>query len=122
MHKNTRTIRRSLAIAALVGVGVLGSTACDVEHREDVDPALHCGLDAQGHAQATGTVTNHSSKSSTYFIEVQFSVGNHALRADSTAVDAVEPNTTVAFEATVFDAVPEGLLECHVVSVTRVKA
>ena len=71
---------------------------------------------------ATGTVTNHSAKSSTYIIEVKFSVDGHSLRSDSAAVDAVEPNTTAAFEATVLGAVPEGALECRVVSATRLKS
>ena len=119
-HPNRR-LRHALLPAAF-GLLVLGATACDVGDGStahpataDVDGAWKC-IDGPDAARALGTVTNHSSGSSTYFLTISFGDGEEA----SATAEDVEPGETRAIE--VVDHHIDDVDDCEVTSVDRFSA
>lgn len=118
-----RRRRAVLAGAALLSA-VAALSACDgaTSHppADDIDPGWTCV--ASGDAvHAVGTITNHSSKTSFYVVDVEFRVGNEvALRSGS--VDGVAPGQTVTVGITADGLHTPDDATCNVSEVTRLKA
>jgi hypothetical protein len=115
------TIRRLLLPAAL-GLLVVGSAACDVGDGssahpavDDVDGGWKCDI-VDDTARTSGSVTNHSSGTSTYFLTVDF--GDDV--ASVTAED-VEPGETRMVSG-VRGHVDGDLESCEVTDVERFSA
>jgi hypothetical protein len=112
-----------LLAPAVLGLLVLGGAACDPGDgtsahpaTEDVDGAWKCDSGA-GSARAVGTVTNHSSGTSTYFFTVSFGGGDEA----SATAEDVEAGETRLVEAVTHHA--DGPVEdCDVIDVERFSA
>lgn len=85
----------------------------------DVDEGWKCTSDDVG-MKATGTVTNHSSKTSTYTIHFDFTDSTTGVRAgDAEAiVNEVQSGQTASFEATSFTNA-SGSFKCALTSVDR---
>src|SRR5688572_27540331 len=97
---SSTSIRRALLAAAAAGLlgGCLGLVACDdgeTAHpaKRDVDSGWTCTLDDDV-VRASGTVTNHSSKTSSYLLEVDFLVDGERVASRSTGIDEVDPGET----------------------------
>jgi hypothetical protein len=119
-HPNRR-LRRVLVPAAF-GLLVLGATACDVGDGStthpasaDVDDTWKC-IDGPDSARALGTVTNHSSGSSTYFLTVSFGNGDEA----SATAEDVEAGETRTVEVVTHDS--DDVDDCEVTDVDRFSA
>jgi hypothetical protein len=119
--------RRHLLIAAAVAISAgAGLTACerdtDTAHpaRDDVDAGWTCSVDSDV-VRASGTITNHSTKTSFYIVETEFRLDGHVVDHRSTSVDDVEPGETVRIETASSDVVDDDVT-CQVISVDRFKA
>src|SRR5262245_28793005 len=98
-----RRWRRAAIVPAFVGALVL--TGCLDESANppmhDVDPGWECIPDAGGGVRSVGTVTNHSSKTSFYVIDLAVERGDDTLARSSASVDGVEPGETVRIDTLV---------------------
>jgi hypothetical protein len=88
---------------------------------EDVDPEIACASATDGVVRATGSLTNHSSSTSSYFVDIEFFVGDRSIDTRTAVVEGVAPGDTVPVEVTVRDA-PPGPARCELVSADRMKA
>lgn len=70
--------------------------------------------------EVTGTVTNHSSKTSTYILHFDF-VDSNGLRVTDAVglVNEVQPGQTANFDAQGFQANPTPGLQCKLTKVDR---
>jgi hypothetical protein len=116
-----RRLRHALLPAAF-GLLVLGATACDVGDGSsthpasaDVDDSWKC-VDGPDAARALGTVTNHSSGSSTYFLTISFGDGEEA----SATAEDVEAGETRQVEVVDHDV--DDVEDCRVTAVDRFSA
>jgi hypothetical protein len=119
--------RRAVVVPAIVGAlaltGCLDESANPPMH--DVDAGWECIPDAGGGVRSVGTVTNHSSKTSFYVIDLAVEVGGDTWARGSASVDGVEPGETVRIDTLIDDDDDEIDLtdaECTVTSVDRFKA
>ena len=118
-----RNGRRILFGLAAVAAGAF-AIGCDDETshppRQDIDPGWTCDVQS-GVAHYGGTITNHSSKSSFYMIEIAFRVEGVTVAKRSASVDGVSPGDTTRVESVASD-VHDPKLTCHVTGVERFKA
>lgn len=77
-----------------------------------------CDVDAAGWVRASGTIVNHSSKPSTYFIQVEFVAGGTRFAEGIASSSTVAPDQTVEWEASGVTEPRDGF-ECKVISVER---
>ena len=113
------------ALAALALPLVLGLSACDPDERtnppqDDVDPGWTCS-DEGALVRSSGSVTNHSSKTSFYLVTVTFSSNGERLGSATTSVDDVDADETADLSVSA-DVVPAGDISCEVSEVERFKA
>jgi hypothetical protein len=107
--------------AGLLTLALLGGCSSKAAAQDVTVTA--CQADpAGGRPAADGTIVNHSSKASTYVIDIIFydSSGNRASEGGAT-VGKVEPGATATFHAGGL-ASAKGPLTCKVASVTRTVA
>ncbi|MEO8694061.1 MAG: hypothetical protein ABI658_11125 [Acidimicrobiales bacterium] len=125
-HSRTKFSRNGRRM--LFGLAALSASAfaigCDDETthppRSDIDAGWTC--DAQsGIARYGGTITNHSSKTSFYMIEIAFRVDGETVAKRSASVDEVGPGETTSVESVASD-VRATKVTCHVTGVERFKA
>jgi hypothetical protein len=120
-----RGIGRSAVGAVLVcALAVFGLASCTSSKTAAKDVSIrHCTADpGGGQPKASGGITNHSSKASTYAIHVEFddSSGNR-VSDGAAAVGRVDAGGTAQWQLTgVQDA--KGPLKCTLESVTRTVA
>ena len=119
VHNGRRTLFGLAAIAASVF-----AIGCDDETthppRNDIDAGWTC--DAQsGIARYGGTITNHSSKSSFYMIDIAFRVEGETVAKRSASVDDLGPGKTTRIESVASD-VHAAKVTCQVTNVERFKA
>jgi len=88
---------------------------------DDVDPEITCATPADGVVRATGSLTNHSSDTSSYFVDIEFFVGGRSVDTRTAVVEEVPPGDTVPVEAVLRDA-PPGPARCELASADRMKA
>lgn len=118
--------RRLGAGAAAVLAACFALSACEVDTetvhppRDDLDPGWSCNVEPDV-VRASGTITNHSSKTSFYIIETEFRFGGHVVDRTTTSIDGVEPGETARVESVSADVVDDDVT-CHVTSVDRFKA
>ena len=126
--QNTQSKRAKHARRVLLGLAVVAASAfaigCDDETtnppRSDIDAGWTC--DAQsGVARYGGTITNHSSKSSFYMIEIAFRVNGETVAKRTASVDDVGPGETTRVESVASD-IPAAKVTCQVTNVERFKA
>ena len=115
---------RSILRVATCAVLACGLMSCTSSKTAKKDVSIqHCTADPNGgHPVASGGITNHSSKASTYTIHVEFddSSGN-SITDGVAAVARVDAGGTAAWHATgIQDA--KGPLKCQLESVTRNEA
>ena len=109
-----------LALAALLALPLLA--ACGAAEAEaDVSSSIHCTTTPSGAVEASGTVTNHSSKASSYWVDITISVDGTKVDTRTAVIEDVEPGDSVPLEATLRDA-PRGAPSCEVTDVLRLKA
>ncbi len=108
-----------LVLAAALALPLVACGVADAG--EDVDGSVRCTTTSSGDVQATGTVTNHSSKASTYWVDVTISVDGREVDTRTAVVEDVEPGDSVPLEVTLRDA-PHGDPTCEITDVLRVKA
>ena len=87
---------------------------------EDLDAGWTCNVE-DGLVRASGTITNHSSKSSFYILETEFRLDGHVVDRRSASVDDLEPGRTARVETASSDVVDDKVT-CHVAIVERFKA
>lgn len=87
---------------------------------EDV-VVTECATDELGYMVARGTVTNHSSEASDYFIEVAFESEDEAtqLATGNASLSSIGPGQDAPLEANSFTEAPGELLSCRVTEVNR---
>lgn len=80
-----------------------------------------CGTDSLGQLEAVLSVTNNSSKSSDYMIEVVFESADGSTQLDSSIafVSNLAPGQKASTEAISFTDAPAGDFKCRVTDVTR---
>ena len=88
--------------------------------RNDVDAGWTCDVESDV-VRASGTITNHSTKTSFYIIETEFRLDGVMVDHRSTGIDDVEPGETARVEAVSSDVVDDDVT-CHVTTVERFKA
>jgi hypothetical protein len=123
-HQHHTHPRRGRYLApAVIGLLVVLGAACDPgdgtsEHpaSADVDGSWKC-VSGPDSARAIGTVTNHSSGTSTYFLTVDFGDGEEA----SATAEDVDPGETRLVEAVTHD-IDGAADECDVTDVERFSA
>ena len=125
-HSQTNIARngRRMLFGLAAVTASLFAVGCDDETthppRNDIDAGWTC--DAQsGIARYGGTITNHSSKSSFYMIDIAFRVEGETVAKRSASVDDVGPGETTRVESVASD-VRAGKVTCHVTGVERFKA
>src|SRR4051812_17541440 len=118
-HPRFRLRPTHLVLAAALALPVVACGA--VEAVADVDGPVRCTLTPSGDVQATGTVTNHSSKASSYWIDITVSVDGNEVGTRTAVVEDVEPGDSVPLGTTLREA-PDGEVGCEVTDVLRVKA
>jgi hypothetical protein len=108
-------------VAVTASVFAIG---CDDETsnppRNDIDVGWTCDV-RSGFARSSGTITNHSSKSSFYMIDIAFRIEGDTVAKRSASVDDVGPGETTRVESVASD-VHDPNVTCHVTSVERFKA
>jgi hypothetical protein len=87
---------------------------------DDVDAGWTCQVDDDV-ARASGTVTNHSSKTSFYIVETEFRVDGNLVDRRSATVDEVEPGETARIEMVSSNVVGDDVT-CALTRVDRFKA
>lgn len=121
--RTTRPIRRFGAVALLATAFAASMGACVDESAHppanDVDSSWSC-INEDGLARASGTITNHSSKTSFYQLDIEFRVNGETVDERGASVDGVEPGETATVEVVSDDA--HGDVTCHVTNVERFKA
>jgi hypothetical protein len=121
--KFVRNGRRVLFGLAAVTASAL-AIGCDDESshppRNDIDSGWTCAAQS-GIARYGGTITNHSSKTSFYMIEIAFRVDGETVAKRSASVDEVGPGETTRIE-TVASDVHDPAVTCQVTGVERFKA
>ena len=122
----TRTLKstpRAAAIALIAAVGFAGACVEDESAnppRADIG-ALSCDYSNAGPLRADGKVTNHSSKTSTYVIDVEFEVDGFYVDTRTEWIEELAPGETAPLAVSVADA-PEGDVQCRINAVERFKA
>ena len=115
--------RRVLVGLAAITASVL-AFGCDSETthppRNDIDTGWTCQIH-DGVARTGGTITNHSSKSSFYMIDIAFRVDGETVATRSASIDDVGPGETTRVESVASD-VHDPKVTCHVTNVERFKA
>lgn len=88
---------------------------------DDIDDGWKCEVDSLGQVQATGTLTNHSSETSSYSITVSFNEkGTNTRFGDGTAfVNSVRAGEKATWEAITFDEPPAAGFTCEITEVDR---
>jgi hypothetical protein len=117
-----------LAVAA-ISAASLAAEVIDGETThpptKDVDGGWSCSVDAEV-VRASGSITNHSSKTSFYMVEVEFRVGGDVVEQRGASIDDVEPGETALVEVTTSLAElrrhGSGAITCEVGDVDRFKA
>jgi hypothetical protein len=120
-----RAIRPAVLAVALVGT--FGLTSCMGESANppahDIDPGWQCVADPAGGVRSTGTVTNHSSKTSFYVIDLEVKRGKEVVASGSVSVDGVESGETVRIDTLLDDGnVQFEGSACTVTNIERFKA
>ena len=125
-HSRTKLARngRRMIFGLAAMTASVFAIGCDDETthppRNDIDAGWTC--DGQsGIARYGGTITNHSSKSSFYMIEIAFRVEGETVAKRSASVDDVGPGETTRVESIASD-VYAAKVTCHVTGVERFKA
>ena len=126
LHSRTKLVRNGRRI--LFGLAAFTASAlaigCDDESthppRSDIDAGWTCAAQS-GIARYGGTITNHSSKTSFYMIEIAFRVDGETVAKRSASVDEVGPGETTRVES-VASGVDDPAVTCHVTGVERFKA
>jgi hypothetical protein len=118
-HTPFRLRPAHLALAAVLALPVVACGVADA--RADVDGSVRCTMTSAGDVQATGTVTNHSSKASSYWVDITISVDGDEVDTRTAVAEDVEPGDSVPLEAILRDA-PAGDPTCEITDVLRVKA
>src|SRR5688500_10815243 len=88
---------------------------------EDVDPGITCATPTDGVVQATGSLTNHSSATSSYVVDIEFFVSGRSVDVRTAVVAEVPPGGTVPVEAVLRDA-PPGPVRCELASADRMES
>ena len=118
-----RNGRRFVFALAAVTASVF-AFGCDDETshppRNDIDAGWTCDV-RTGFARSSGTITNHSSKSSFYMIDIAFRIDGETVAKRSASIDDVEPGETTRVESVASD-VHDPRVTCHVTNVERFKA
>ena len=121
--RTTHPIRRFGAAALLATAFAASMGACTDESahppRNDIDSSWSCTTE-DGLARASGTITNHSSKTSFYQLDVEFRVDGETVDERGASVDGVDPGETTTVEVVSDEA--HGDVTCHVTNVERFKA
>jgi hypothetical protein len=114
-------MRRALTIttAALACLGLVAACSSSKAATKDVTITACTADPGAGHPTASGTILNHSSKSSLYTIHVKFDdASGNAVGDGVAAVAKVDPGTTANWHLTgSLDA--KGPVKCQLSSVTR---
>jgi hypothetical protein len=99
----------------------LGACTDESAHpsRDDVGSDWSCTIDGDV-VRAGGTITNHSSKTSFYQLDIEFRVDGEVVDERGASVDGVEPGEATRFE--VISDQAHGDVTCHVADVARFKA
>jgi hypothetical protein len=87
--------------------------------KNDVDSGWTCTTEG-GVARTAGTITNHSSKTSFYQLDIEFRVDGQVVDERGASIDGVEPGETTRVEVVSDDA--HGAVTCHIADVARFKA
>jgi hypothetical protein len=124
IHTTPRRVSRRAATAALCATALavsLGACSDESAHppRNDVGSDWSCATDG-GVVRAGGTITNHSSKTSFYQLDIEFRVDGLVVDERGASVDGVEPGETTRVEVVSDDA--HGDVTCHVADVSRFRA
>ena len=115
---------RSAALGCALAASLLVAGACTDESAhpplDDIDPGWTC-VHEEGLVRTAGTITNHSSKTSFYMIDIEFRDSGKVVASSGASVDGVGPGETTQIEsvAPIADASD---VSCHVKSVDRFKA
>ena len=119
--------RRHFVIGAAIAlIACFALSACDVEGgtshppRNDVNPGWTCQVE-RGRVRSSGTITNQSSKTSFYVIDVEFRLDGRVVDHSTAGIDDVDPGETAYVETSSSDVV-DGDVTCHVASVDRFEA
>jgi hypothetical protein len=115
---------RPLHLGLFLAAAAVLPAACSIGPQDatsDVHPELSCRPEADGALRAVATVTNHSSKPSSYFIDIEFAVDGLKLEERTAIVESVDPGEVVPAETTVRDA-PDGRPSCRITSIHRFRA
>jgi hypothetical protein len=115
---------RNAVAGCAIAASLLVAGACEDESAhpplDDIDAGWTCTHEA-GLVRTAGTITNHSSKTSFYLIDIEFRDNGKVVANRGASVDGVGPGQTTQVEsvAAVTDATD---ISCHVKSVDRFKA
>ena len=115
---------RPLRLGLFLAAAAVLPAACSIGPQDatsDVHPDVSCRPEADGALRAVATVTNHSSKASSYFIDIEFAIDGLKLDERTAIVEYVDPGEVVPAETTVRDA-PVGRPSCRITRVDRFKA
>lgn len=86
----------------------------------DLNGDTECAVDDLGWVTARGTLTNHSSQTSSYIIHLSFNDGAAVRFAEAPAFhNDVRAGETVRWDAPTFTRPAEGAWTCEVVSIER---
>ena len=113
--------RAGLAIAGAALAIAVGTGCSGIQHRADLDPGWTCEL-AEGRPHVEGSVTNHSSQESTYWIEVSFLRDGEQFATRTAVVADVPAGSHADFEAGASNDPRTGDLDCNIVAVNRIRA
>jgi hypothetical protein len=111
--------RARLVLFAALALPVVACGVADAD--ADVDRSVRCTRSAAGDVAATGTVTNNSSKASTYWVDIVIAVDGHEVDTRTAVAEDVAPGDSVPLHTVLRDA-PRGAPSCEVGDVLRVKA
>ena len=112
-----------IGTAAAMGAAVLTGCSSNSSHPPKKDVTISsCRTDANTkRAVVTGFVTNHTSKRSSYVIQVEVNANDSTIETGLASVFGVNPNASKSFTVRAVGAdVPSGTnLSCKVARVTR---
>ena len=119
--------RRHFVTGATIAlIACFALSACDVEGetrhapRDDVNAGWTCEVE-RGQVRASGTITNQSSKSSFYVIEVEFRLDGRVVDHSTAGIDDVDPGETARVETSSSDVVDDDVT-CQVSKIERYEA
>jgi hypothetical protein len=108
------------AILAASGFGCSGENTANPP-LDDIDHPWACATGEDGVVRAEGTVTNRSSKPSSYVVTVEFTDDGEDLGSASASVDHVDPGETTELIVSSGETA-HGDADCTVDDVARFKA